>query len=274
MQNLAILRGARRLATALPALLASVAPLPAQAPADAIFRDFVPVGEFVFELGGKDLENAEIYASDRAAAYLVMAPELSSPVLVNPRTQSAEAVHLMKVARQSDGSVDLLADATFNRLSGLRIEGTEVHFEVKGETAKLKPKPPLLGFQSADSLKSHDPQYARLADDYSPSASSLQVLRSIGSEAEVVIYFGTWCPTCSRLVPRVLRIADELRDSNVGFRYYGLPRDIDSDAAARRDDIHGVPTGIVYVGGKAVGRLEARDLNVPEASLARMLNGR
>jgi thiol-disulfide isomerase/thioredoxin len=242
-----------------------------QMPADDLFRDFQPTGDFLFELDGKVLEGAEIYISDRAASYLILAPELSSPVLINPRARSVESVHLMKVAKRGDGSIDLLADATFNHLGSFEIAGQEVLFEIKGKSAKLAPKPPLLGFHDAAELRDYKPEYDRLARDYSPSAKSLEALRGVDRDVRVLIYFGTWCPTCGRLVPRMLRVAEELDGAKIDFDYYGVPRQITSDPAAERDDIHGVPTGIVYVGGKEVARLGVQELNSPESALAKIL---
>ncbi len=265
--------GLVRAAVAVATVLVA-APLPAQMPADSVFRDFQPIGEYQFELGGEVLANAEIFQSRRASAFLVLAPELSSPLLVNPRTTSVESIHLMKVARQSDGSIDLLADATFDYLGTFRVRGTELTFEVKGKSARLRPKPPILGFQEPGTLRSQKPEYDRLATSYRPSSRHLEALKAIDGEARVVIYFGTWCPTCSRLVPRVLRLSEELAGSKLDIDYYGLPNQMSDDPATERDDIHGVPTGIVYVGGKEIARLGVKELNEPETALARILNGR
>ena len=265
---------AARTALLLTLVFAGAATLPAQVPADSLFRDFEPVGEFLFELDGEELESAEIYQSQRAAAFLVLAPELSSPLLINPRTSSVESVHLMKVAKQPDGSIDLLADATFDYLGTFRVAGTELAFDVKGRSARLKPRPALLGFQEPEALRSYKPEYDRLASSYDPSSRHLQALKALGSEARVLIYFGTWCPTCGRLVPRVLRLSEELAGSKLDIDYYGLPHQMSDDPATDRDGIHGVPTGIVYVGGKEIARLGVQELNAPEAALVRILNGR
>lgn len=255
-------------------LFAAPAVLAAQVPADSLFRDFRPISEFQFELAGQVLEHAEIYLSQRASAYLVLAPELSSPILINPATSSVESVHLMKVAKQPDGSIDLLADATFQYLGTFRLLGTELAFEIKGKTAKLEPRPPLLGFQKPEALRSYKPEYDRLASSYNPSPRHVQALKALGQEARVLIYFGTWCPTCARLVPNVLRLSEELEGSRLQIEYYGLPHQMSDDPVTERDDVHGVPTGIVYVGGEEIARLGVKELNQPETALARILNGR
>ena len=248
-------------------------PLAAQVPADAVFSGFEPIGDFSFELGGEELDNAEIYLSKKAAAYLVIAPELASPVLINPRAGSVESVSFMKVAKRDDGTIDLMADASFNRLGAFKIDGQTIVFEVKGQAAKLKQKPPLLGRHHPETLRSYKPEYGRQADAYTPVPRSLAALETQGRDVRVLVYFGTWCPVCGRMVPKVLRLDDDLTGSKVRFEYYGLPQPMTDDPVTERDDIHGVPTGIVYVDGKEVGRLSARDLNVPENAIRRLLDG-
>ncbi len=243
----------------------------AQVPADAVFSGFQRNGEFLFELDGNDLKNAEIYLSQRAASYLVIAPELASPLLINPRTGSVESVSFMKVMRRDDGSIDLLADASFNRLGDFRIAEQQIVFEVKGQKAKLKAKPPLLGGQDAESLKSYKPEYSQLAEAYTPEERFLGSLRTHQRPVRVRVYFGTWCSVCGRLVPRILRLADDLEGSKVEFEYYGLPQPMSDDPIAKREDIHGVPTAVVYVGDKEVGRLSGGDLNSPEKSITRLV---
>lgn len=253
------------------ALILGAAAAAAQVPADAVFSGFKRNGEFLFELGGEDLEAAEIYLSSRASSYLVIAPELASPLLINPRAGSVESVSFMKMLRREDGSIDLLADASFNRLGAFRIDGQEIVFDVKGEEARLKAKPPLLGGQDAESLRSYKPEYAQLADEYTPESRYLGNLRSQEDTVRVRVFFGTWCPVCGRLVPRIMRLADELEGSRVQFEYYGLPQPMTKDPVTKREDLHGVPTAIVYVGDKEVGRLTGGDLNAPEKSITRLV---
>lgn len=246
-------------------------PALAQVGADAVFSGFEPNGDFVFELGGQDLKNAEIYFSERGVAYLILAPELSSPILINPRTRSVESVHLMKVAKRQDGSIDLLADATLARLDQFSLDGKEVHFNLNGQAAKLKPKPWLLGTHSGQEMLDDSPDYARLADAYNPTARSLEALRAQAQEATVRVYFGSWCPACKRLVPRLLRVAREIEGAKINFEFYGLPSPLDDDPESKRMDIRGVPTAIVFRGAKEIGRLTKDQWNTPEASLVDVL---
>ena len=263
----------RAVLVAAAACVVAVAAVPAQVPADAVFSGFEPNGEFAFELAGAPLKNVEIFHSERAGAFLIMAPELSSPLLINTRTGQVESVHLMKVAKRGNGTIDLLADATFNQAGSFRLEGAEVHFEVKGKPAKLLRKDDLVGLHGAEKLLGYKADYAFRAGQYSPKPSDLAALRAEDKEVRVLIYFGTWCPTCSRLVPRVLKVAEELEGSKIHFEYYGLPRQMNTDPRTERDKVTGVPTGIVYVGNREVGRLSVKELNAPEAGIKGILAG-
>ncbi len=248
-------------------------PSTAQVGADAVFSDFKPNGDFLFDLDGKTLDNAEIYLSDKAAAYLIIAPELSSPVLVSPRTQSVESVSFMKVAKQADGTIDLLADASFNRLGSFTVANQEVMFQVKGQPAKLRARPPLLGEHHSETLRAYKPDYSRLADEYTPTTPALGALRAQSNDVRVRVYFGTWCPVCGRLVPRIIKVAESLAGSKVDFEYHGLPQPMTDDPETAQFDIRAVPTAIVYVGDKEVGRLSGGDLNAPEKAISKLVNG-
>ena len=254
-------------------LVSMVGGISAQMPADSVFSGFVPNGEFLFELGGQDLSHAEVFHSERAGAFLIMAPELSSPVLLGTRTGTVESVHLMKVARRGDGTVDLLADATFDQSGRFRLEGQEVVFDVKGQAAKLKRKPDLIGFHKPDKLRDYKSDYAYRADQYTPSPTDVKALKAVSKDVKVLIYFGSWCPTCSRLVPNVIKVNEELAGSKVQFQYYGLPHQMNTDPRTSQDKIKGVPTGIVYVGGKEVGRLGVKELASPESAIRSLVGG-
>jgi thiol-disulfide isomerase/thioredoxin len=262
---------APRLAVAI--VLLSAVPALAQMPADAVFQGFEPSGDYVFELGGKDVAGAEVYHSERAVAYLVTAPPLRSPLLVSPRTGAVESVALMKVAKREDGTIDLLADASFNRVDAFKIDGESVVFTVNGQKAKLKPRPWLLGLHDTAGVKGSNPEYGRKAALYKPNTTALAALRAEKRDVRVRVYFGSWCPHCKEHVPFVLRVAEELKGSKIRFEYYGLPRPFSNDPEAIIANVHGVPTGIVFVDGKEVGRIDTRDWQTPETAINKLIHG-
>ena len=274
------LRGRIRPPAAAAAVVAAAAailaclPAAAQAPADAILRDFVPTGDFVLEVDGQKAEGAEIYKTDRVAAILVVTSKLPSPVLLQPRSGTIETVSLMSLARRSGGSIDVLADAELASAGRFSLDGDDVAFTVGGKRAVLKPKPYLLGLQGAEDLLEDKPEYSRGASEYRPYEPSVAALRAIERPVRVRVYFGSWCPACANWVPPLLKVVEQLEGSNVRFEFYGLPQGFEGEPAAEADDVHGVPTGIVWVGGKEVGRLSnAEGWRIPESTLVEILDG-
>ncbi|MEM1177208.1 MAG: thioredoxin family protein [Acidobacteriota bacterium] len=254
------------------ALLAS--PVAAQAPADAVFKDFQPSGEFEIKLDGQVLESAELFHAERAASYLILAPELSSPLLINARTRTVEQVSFMKVAKRPAGTIDLLADAGFQTVGPFTIGSQHLSFNFKGQKIDLVQKPPLTGIHPPSKLISHNPAYGFKAKQYEPNAGHLSTLKAVKKDVTVRVYFGNWCPVCSRLVPKVIKVEEALAGaSKVTFEYYGLPRTPSDDPVAVENKVSGVPTAIITIDGKEKGRLNGRDLYSPEASLGKLLAG-
>jgi thiol-disulfide isomerase/thioredoxin len=264
----------RTLAALLLAAAAAVpAALPARAqavPSDAVMRGFQRTGDYVLLVNGQEDKGAEIYQNDKIPAYLILPTALPSPVLLTPRAGSVETVNLMKVAKQKDGTVDLLADAVLAPQGKFQILGEKVAFTSEGKAASLSPNPPLLGLKKNAELKAHNPVYARTAQSYTPNPAAIAALKEEAQPVTVRVFFGSWCPHCRQHVPLLLKVEDQLGASKIHFEYYGLPRDF-KDPEAKRMKITGVPTAVVYVNGRETGRMQTNDWAAPEVSLSRVL---
>jgi thiol-disulfide isomerase/thioredoxin len=262
---------------ALAALMVAAA-AGAQPTADQVLTGFTPTGDYLLEVDAAAVPGAEIFYSQKVGAFLVIASKLPAPVLLWPRTTRVETVHIMKVAKKDDGTVDLLPDAvladqgTFQvAAQGAASAEAPVTFQVDGHRAALKAKPFLLGTQSAAALGEHDTAYARSAADYTPSAPILSELRQAGGNVRVEVYFGSWCPACKQMVPRIMRVAEELEAAGIDWEFYGLPRPFNDEPRAKERGVTAVPTGIVYRDGKELGRLNGNDWKVPELAIKNLL---
>lgn len=263
--------------SAVLAVLALVAvPFVAQAqgmvPSDAVLRGFQPSGEFVLIVDGVPVPAAEIYQNDKLPGMLILTSALPSPVLLSPRTGQAETVNLMKVSKQKDGSVDLLADAVLSPLGQFTSEGENVSFLYKGKKVRLNSRPALLGVKSNADVKGYLPDYVRNAKSYTPNAAAVSDLKKVGTPVTVRVYFGSWCPHCRQHVPLLLKVEDQVQNPKIRFEYYGLPRDF-KDPEAQKAGIHSVPTGIVYINGKETGRITGEGWTSPEVLLDRIVTG-
>ena len=259
-------------ATMVFALLLPLAAHAQRVPSDSVLRGFQPSAEYNLVVDGKPVPAAEIYLNDKMPAMLVLTSAFSSPVLLTPRSGAVETVNLMKVAKQKDGSVDLLADAVLAPAGIFKAEGDVVSFSVQGKNASLKPRPPLLGLKTNAAVKSYLPEYVRGARSYTPNGAAIAQLKKKTAPVTVRVYFGSWCPHCRQHVPMLLRVEDEVKNPKIKFEYFGLPRDFNAPEA-KKANIHSVPTGIVYAGGKEIGRISTEGWSAPEVQLNQIIGG-
>jgi thiol-disulfide isomerase/thioredoxin len=259
---------------ALAVVLLAAAALHAQVPSDGVLRGFQPSGDYKLVIDGKTV-SAEIFQNDKIPAILVLSSSLPSPVLLTPRAGTVETVNLMKVAKKQDGSVDLLADATLAPLGQFQMAGENVLFNYEGKRVSLNPKPPLTGLHKGAELKAHSPEYVRTAQSYKPDGPAIASLKKETRPVTVRVMFGSWCPHCRQHVPFILRVEDELKSSKIKFEYFGLPRPPEAwqNPEVKKLNVKGVPTGIVYVNGREVGRIEGNGWNSPEVLLNKIVNG-
>ncbi len=260
--------------TALAVLIAAVLGLAAAGWAQASFAisDFEPVG-YMAKLDGQALADAEVFQSKSAGSFLILSAGLPAPVMVKVRDAQVQTVDLMKVNRRGDGTVELLPNSTLKSQGPFRVtaDRTGIQFSVEGQQGELREKPPLLGSQDIAGLAEHSPEYRRTADTYTPSDPIVSKLREQSDEVQVKIYFGSWCGACKQMVPRIMKVAEQLEGTKISFDFYGLPRGITSDPEASRVDIHAVPTGVIYLEGEEIGRIEGAGWRVPELAINNLL---
>jgi thiol-disulfide isomerase/thioredoxin len=256
----------RPLAAAL-VVLTLLGAAPALQAQGARMNGFQRTGDYLLEVDGASSGEAKVYRSASAQAMLVVAPELAAPVLILPRQRSVQKVSLLKLDEKPDGSIDLLPNPVYAAEPPFQVVGSDVLFSVEGRNARLLPKPALIGFQQPAELTAHSPEYGQRAGYYEPSASVVEALRAQGKSVRVQIFFGTWCPACGQMVPRIMKVAEQTGGSKIDFQFYGLARQFSGDAEAKKYGIKSVPTGVIFVDGKEVGRLSGNDWASPETAL-------
>jgi thiol-disulfide isomerase/thioredoxin len=242
-----------------------------ETPSDSVLRGFQQTGTYILLINGQVDAKAEVYINESLPAYLVL-PSKQSPILITPRAGTVETVQMLKVARQKDGTVDLLADAVLNPQGKFTLSGERVDFSSEGKKLNLAPKPPLLGLKKAADLKAHSPEYVRSAKTYTPNAQSLAALKKHATPVRVLVFFGSWCPHCKEMLPHLLRVQDEIQGAKIQFDYRGISKDF-KDPEVLRLKIGEVPTAVVYVNGQEIGRLTKNDWLAPEVALSRLLGG-
>lgn len=235
--------------------------------------DFQATGEYVLEVDGKDVK-ADIYHSDRSAAFLVVSPALPTPVVLQPRTQELESAAAAKITKLQDGTMVLQPDYRIGAASKFNVAGEDVLFEVGGKHAKIKERPFLLGLQSVATVRGYKPEYERNLRAYRPDPAIVQALKMLQTPVRVRVFFGSWCPHCTEHMPSIMRLEEELKGSHIAFDYYGLPRGaaMRDEPEAKRVGVDAVPTAIVYVGMREIGRITGEGWRRPEAALKDVLS--
>ncbi|MFV1959275.1 MAG: thioredoxin family protein [Planctomycetota bacterium] len=239
-----------------------------------VLRGFERSGQYMLHANGKAIPDARIYYSRRAAAYLVLSDVFESGVLVLPRTRCVESVSDEEMTEHDDESIDVKKNTTPCSLGRYRLEGPDVVFRVGKIRARLKPKPPLLGGHLAAALIEHTPEYLRDGRAYKPDPKLMKVLEASKKEARIQIFFGSWCSFCSRFLPNVLKVERLLKGkTKLHFEYFGLqpPPAAWVSPTATKMGIRKLPTGIIFIDDKEVGRIVGTEWIRPERYLVKYL---
>ena len=260
---------------ALVALLAGVAPVAsADEEVHATLRDFTRTTQYTLYVSGEVQKDARIYHSRRAGAFLVLDSDYKKPWLILPREKKVVTVESDQVLGASDKRADLSAKAKPEELGAFTTEGRDILINLEGLVARWRPGTYAAGPLSGEELRLHTPDYESGMRAYRPDRDDVKKLLDCATPTEVTIFFGSWCPTCSRLIPRVLRVEQELEGSKISITYYGLPKGpaMKDDTEARKEGVTHVPTGIMFVNGRRVGTISSRALNRPESALCAPLS--
>jgi thiol-disulfide isomerase/thioredoxin len=256
------------------ALAGASSPLGAQSPVGKRQSGFELIDDYVLEVGGSIAEDAVLYASRETRAILIVSQELPAPVLLWPRSRGVETLQMLKVARSEGGTAEVLPDPVIAVHAPFLIESPRVKFLVDGVAAALAPKPPLLGLKDTAEMVAHSSVYKQRANAYAPQKDLVDKLRVQDKDVRVRVFFGSWCPACGQMVPRLMRVAEGVGDDvPLKVEYYGLPQgeSFSRDPEVQKYGITQVPTGVVLLDGKEIGRISGNQWRSPEGRISELL---
>lgn len=267
----------RRLA-ALVALAACVV-LPGRPVAAEEAERFLLTGHFQFRIGESVQDQARVYKSESGAPrVLVVADELGSPVLLTAGERTIQRVDPDSLSFPEERPHEaLLSEGGLGRPGPAKISGQNLYFYLPdGQRGIVEPKDPILGEMSVERIFDELPEFARNAEDYEANVGQLRLLES-ASDAEIHVFFGTWCRHCESIVPRLIRVQQQLDGEGPAITYHAVPQRIREHALARRLRVRSVPTALVLRGPlspqSVVARLAGGQLEKPELALTSALFG-
>jgi hypothetical protein len=266
-----------RLAGALTVLVLGVlAPGPwarADEEVHELLKGFQRSGQYLVSVEGKTLEDVKLYHSRLASTYLILGGPFGGPILISPRTHDVQKADADKMVERDDGNIYFLADVDLEKAGTFEFSRGEVLFTAGGKSGRLSPNPPLIGIHTYDDLVRHTPEFLRESEPLKPAEAAIASLKQRKTEAEVLVVFGSWCPSCRRHLPMILKVEKLLADSKITFRYHGLPRPPAAwrDPAFKATGEKRLPILVVSAGGRRLGAISGGDAAHPEGHLARLL---
>jgi thiol-disulfide isomerase/thioredoxin len=264
---------ARHAAARLALAVIAAAAAPGTPLAAQTISGFTLSGDYVIDIDGVASPTTRIYWSPSARAFLLVVKDQSAPLLVEPRLRQVKSVPLVKLATRPDGTVAILEGAVMTPKGATGMADSVISFNVDGRAYRLQERPPLLGWQTPETIVAYSSTYDQRAAAYQPQPSMIAELKKQSADVKLTVFFGSWCPFCQQKVPLAIRLARELAGSKVKIDFYGLPHGFTNDATAQRYNVKSVPTGIVYKDGKEVGRISADGWALPEGFLLKLVKG-
>jgi thiol-disulfide isomerase/thioredoxin len=248
------------------------------APVDQSGR-FLLTGHFQLRIDDTVQKDARIYMTESGLPrLLVVGGDLPSPIVVTAGQGTVRGVKEEQIVFPEDRPhVARVPEEALQREGPAKISGQRLYFHLPGgRRGIIEPRDPLVGVLSPERIIEELPEFARNARSYEPHIGQLRLLRTADA-AEVHVFFGTWCRHCEKIVPHLVKLAQELEGEELEIRFHALPEKISENPLARQLRVKAVPTAIVMRGGMSadavVSRLSGDQLKRPEAALSAALFG-
>ncbi len=265
----------RTLVPALVLLFASAAAAQTAAPGSA--DSFALSGHEQLTVNDKPAPEARFYRQVAGIPrLLIQAPELPDAILITAGQRPTATVVPPDAIAPSPGDPDavlLSASDAAPRHLPVFLSGQEIKVTFGAARLVVGPREPLVGELDPAAILAYMPEYRRNRSTYAPIKGAMRLLETCNAPTDVEVFFGTWCPHCEQLIPRLIRVVQDLKNPNLRFHFHGMPRKLDEDPVGRQYKVDAVPVGVVRRGSDIVARLSGKDWEAPESALAALLFG-
>ncbi|MGD8539051.1 MAG: thioredoxin family protein [Candidatus Aminicenantes bacterium] len=122
----------------------------------------------------------------------------------------------------------------------------------------------LLGDITKEEILQNFPDWGEVIASYSPDEEALMKLKAISHPVAIEVVLGTWCKDSKKHVSEYFKVMDMLGNPHFFSTYIGIPRIKEARSPyIEGKDIQKVPTFIVRVDGKEMGRI----IEIPKKSI-------
>ena len=101
---------------------------------------FLRSRDYLLLVDGQEVPEAEIYHSRDPVAFLILAPQLSSPVLLEPLGGVVEELQAAEVIRRDDGSIELLRQSGSRPSAPFEVLPEGIRFGLAGHEVEMRDK--------------------------------------------------------------------------------------------------------------------------------------
>ena len=250
----------------MPLLLLLAAPIATSA------ADWTRTCKFVIQADQGTIPGSALYWTVGTPDLLVRVAE-NSWFLLRPAIQEFHALTPEAVEARSDGTMALLATPT-GAGEPLALERGQLRLEVAGQSFRVILTPDLMGATTPEAFLGLCHEYEDRARAYTPNPLAVEMLAASGRELTLVIYFGSWCPHCQEVLPRLFKSLQAADNAKLKVEMIGLSREFAVEPLAQEHRIERVPTVIVMEGDAEIGRLHGgAEEGAIEEALAAMVGG-
>ncbi len=213
--------------------------------------------EYQVEINGRLSKDARLFSAAGRPGIVVIAPEFKQPLVIETGEHQILVVDPESVLPGTGSDEVRIKD---EQIHGPALPYTTdpagIIFFLDGRRIKVGRRPPLVGSTTLDAILAQLPAYRKGMDEYEPAPADLANLRACDFPVTVEVFFGSWCPHCRETVPRMMKCIAAASNANIQLVYTGVPRPPFKDyGPAKEKNITGVPTFIVYDGGREIGRI-------------------
>ena len=109
---------------------------------------------------------------------------------------------------------------------------------------------------------------------YALNNEAVQVINNDSKYLSIKLFMGTWCGDSRREVPRIYRILDAVGFDESHLTLINVDREKNCPGGEEKgQNIHYVPTVILYKNGSEIGRIIETPVQLLEEDMAAILNG-
>jgi thiol-disulfide isomerase/thioredoxin len=212
--------------------------------------------QYVIEINGKIDVASKSYSPMSYKPYLIIRNDKLHFLLLLD-LGSKRIFELQKAAIKPNGDYAISTSGIpgGKKIGEYKLQNKATVFSYNGKTLTIKVKESLVGEVSEGILYAHSPDYQILRDQYKPNKPALDFLKNYKKKTEVVVMFATWCPTCKKVLPRFLRIMDDIKNPNFTMKFIGIAMGGSEPHQLLEKYGHDYPAFIFYQDGKEKTRI-------------------